>query len=72
MREAELKRLIMDEFLSVIEDPRVERTRKHPLETIVVVALLAVICGADGFVGIERFAQAKQDWLATWPTGWRM
>jgi len=65
MREAELKRLIMDEFLSVIEDPRVERTRKHPLETIVVVALLAVICGADGFVGIERFARAKQDWLAT-------
>ena len=65
MRETELKRLIMDEFLSVIRDPRVERTRKHSLETIIVVALLAVICGADGFVGIERFARAKEAWLAT-------
>jgi predicted transposase YbfD/YdcC len=63
MREAELKRLIMDEFLSVIQDPRIDRTRKHPLETIIVVTLLAVICGADSFVGIERFARAKKDWL---------
>ena len=65
MREIELKRLIMEEFLSVIEDPRVERTRKHPLETIVVVALLSVICGADSFVAIERFARAKSAWLAS-------
>lgn len=65
MRETELKRLIMEEFLGLIEDPRVERTRKHSLETIVVLALLAVICGADSFVGIERFARAKKDWLAS-------
>lgn len=65
MRETELKRLIMEEFLSVIQDPRVDRTRKHSLETIIVVALLAVICAADSFVGIERFARAKQAWLAT-------
>lgn len=65
MREIELKRLIMEEFLSIIEDPRVERTRKHPLETIVVIALLAVICGADSFVGIEKFARAKKEWLAS-------
>lgn len=65
MREIELKQLIMEEFLSVIKDPRVERTRKHPLETIVVVVLLAVICGADSFVAIERFARAKSVWLAS-------
>jgi predicted transposase YbfD/YdcC len=65
MRETELKRLIMEEFLSVIQDPRVDRTRKHSLETIIVVALLAVICAADSFVAIERFARAKQAWLAT-------
>lgn len=65
MRETELKRLIMEEFLSVIQDPRVDRTRKHSLETIIVVALLAVICAADSFVAIERFARAKKAWLAT-------
>ena len=63
MRETELKRLIMEEFLSVIQDPRVDRTRKHSLETIIVVALLAVICAADSFVAIERFARAKKAWL---------
>jgi predicted transposase YbfD/YdcC len=30
----------------------------------VVISLLAVICGADGFVGIERFAIAKESWLS--------
>ena len=64
MREREFKQMIVDEFLAFVEDPRVERTRRHPLETILVIALMAVICGADGFVAIERFAIAKEGWLA--------
>jgi predicted transposase YbfD/YdcC len=65
MRETELKRLIAEEFLSVIQDPRVERTRKHPLETILVISLLAVICGADSIVDIENYAKSRQQWLET-------
>ncbi len=65
MRETELKRLIAEEFLSVIQDPRIERTRKHSLETILVIALLAVICGADSFVAMERWALAREQWLGT-------
>lgn len=65
MRESELKKLIVEEFLAFVEDPRVERTRKHPLETIIVISLLAVICGADSFAEIERYATIKHDWLAT-------
>ncbi len=65
MRETELRRLIADEFLSVIQDPRVERTRKHSLETILVIALLAVICGADSFVAMETYAKSRRDWLKT-------
>lgn len=64
MREREFKQMVVDEFLGFVDDPRVERTRKHPLETILVISLMAVICGADGFVGIERFAIAKERWLA--------
>lgn len=64
MRESEFKQMIVDEFLAFVEDPRVERTRKHSLETILVISLMAVICGADGFVDIERFAIAKESWLA--------
>jgi predicted transposase YbfD/YdcC len=64
MREREFKQAIVDEFLAFVEDPRVERTRKHSLETILVISLMAVICGADGFVAIERFAIAKESWLS--------
>jgi len=64
MREAELKKLIVEEFLASIEDPRVERTRKHSLETILVLSVLAVISGADSFVAIEDYGHAKKEWLS--------
>jgi predicted transposase YbfD/YdcC len=64
MREREFKQSIMSEFLAAVDDPRVERTRKHSLETILVISLMAIICGADGFVAIERFAIAKKRWLS--------
>lgn len=65
MREIELRRLIVEEFLGFIEDPRVERTRKHPLETILVMSVLAVICGADSFVEIALYGRTKKEWLAS-------
>ena len=36
------------EAFHVMRDPRVERTRKHDLHDIMVIAICAVICGADG------------------------
>jgi len=60
--ETELRRLIAEEFLSVIQDPRVERTSKHSLETSLVISLLAVICGADSFVAIEIYARSRKEW----------
>lgn len=65
MREREFKQMIVDEFLGLLEDPRIDRTRKHSLETIVVLSLMAVVCGADSFVAIEKFAVSKRDWLET-------
>lgn len=64
MREREFRQMVVDEFLALVEDPRIERTRKHSLETILVVSLMAVICGADSFVAIEQFANAKRQWLS--------
>ena len=48
-----------------VEDPRVERTRLHRLSDILVITLCAVICGADTWMEIELFGQAKLDWLRT-------
>ena len=55
---------IMEHFAD-IEDPRVDHTKDHDLLDIIIIAICAVICGADGWVGIERFGNAKLVWLET-------
>jgi hypothetical protein len=53
---------LFDHFV-VIEDPRDEKKRRHLLIDIIVVALAAVIRGADGWTEIEEFGKAKEAWF---------
>lgn len=53
------------EYFAGVPDPRIERTRLHPLVSILVLSLCAVICGADSFVGIEEFASAREAWFSS-------
>lgn len=53
---------IMEHFAD-LEDPRVDRTKDHLLLNIMVIAVCAVICGADGWVGVEKFGNAKLSWF---------
>jgi predicted transposase YbfD/YdcC len=46
-----------------LADPRVERGRRHELLEIVVIAICGVISGADTWVDIADFGQAKQEWF---------
>ena len=55
-------------YFADLPDPRVDRTKWHRLDDILVITLCAVICGADGFEGIERFGKARHDWLKTFLT----
>ena len=55
---------IADHFAD-IEDPRIDRSKDHLLIDILTIAILAVICGADGWVAIETYGKAKYDWLKT-------
>lgn len=48
---------------AALDDPRVERTKHHALLDIVVIAVCAVICGADSWVEIEEFGNAKLAWF---------
>lgn len=50
-------------YFQDLEDPRMERTRLHRLIDIVVIALCAVICGAETWVEVEKFGKAKLPWL---------
>ncbi len=48
-----------------LADPRLDRTKRHQLLDIIVIAVCAVICGADSWVEIEEFGNAKLAWLRT-------
>ena len=48
-----------------LTDPRIDRTKLHKLLDIVVIAICAVIAGADTWEDIAEFGQAKIDWFKT-------
>ena len=48
-----------------LEDPRVERGKRHELNDIITIAVLAVISAGDGFTDMHTFAEAKLAWLKT-------
>jgi hypothetical protein len=50
--ERQLSPRLLDHFAS-LTDPRVDRTKRHCLMDILVIAIGAVICGADGWTEIE-------------------
>ena len=52
-------------FFEVVPEPRVERTRLHPLVNILIIAMLAMICIGEGWEDMEEFGLAKEAWLGT-------
>jgi predicted transposase YbfD/YdcC len=46
-----------------LTDPRVNRGRNHDLVELIFLALTATLCGAQGWVDVERFARSKRSWF---------
>ena len=53
----------IQEYFAEVSDPRVDRTKLHLLMDILVIAICAVICGADTWVEMEAYGRAKEQWL---------
>jgi predicted transposase YbfD/YdcC len=53
---------LIDHF-APLPDPRIDRTKRHLLLDIVVIAVCAVICGADTWVDLAEYGRAKYEWL---------
>ena len=55
-------------YFAELKDPRVERTREHVLEEILLIAIAAILSGAGGWNEIENYGKAKINWLRTFLT----
>jgi predicted transposase YbfD/YdcC len=50
-------------FFANLADPRINRTKRHALLHILILALCATLGGANGWADIERFGKAKRDFF---------
>jgi len=51
------------EYFQALDDPRIDRTKRHNLLDIVTIAICGTICGADNWVDIELFGNCKEEWF---------
>lgn len=50
-------------IFSRMNDPRKDRGRRHALTDILVIALLAILCGGNTWTDMEDFGNARKQWL---------
>ncbi len=50
-------------YFSRLTDPRVERTREDVLKEILLIAIAAVLSGAESWNEIADYGESKQEWL---------
>ena len=53
----------LHEYFGKIKDPRINRKKKHLLIDIIVLSVIAVICGAESWDSIEEFGNSRKDFL---------
>jgi len=51
-----------------LTDPRLQRRRKHELIDVLLIAVTALLCGAENFSHRAQFGTAKEAWLRTFLT----
>src|SRR5271155_1067709 len=54
-------------FFVNLSDPRLDRTRRHALLNIIILAVCGTLAGADGWAEIERYGRAKLDFFREFP-----
>ena len=61
----EIALLFFQRALSSLPDPRRCQGKRFHLKTIVVIALMAMVCGADDAQAMESWGKKREDWLKT-------
>jgi hypothetical protein len=46
-----------------LTDPRIDRTKRHPLINILTISICAIIAGCDDFQSISEYGKSKKSWF---------
>lgn len=60
-----MKKLSLMNVLESIEDTRRQKSVMYPLHEVLIIMLLAVMCGATSYAKVEMFGISKKEWLST-------
>jgi len=55
----------LKDHLLQLTDPRLKRRRRHELIDVLMIAVTALLCGAENFMQMAQFGRAKEAWLRT-------
>ena len=55
----------IEKYFGGLKDPRVERTKEHNLIDILVIAISAIICGANDWEAVAEYGRDNQAWFKT-------
>lgn len=55
---------IIEDYFSELNDPRLDRQKRHALMDVLFISLCGVVCGAKSFVDMADFGRAKFEWFA--------
>ncbi len=58
-----LSRLSLHKYLRRLQDPRINRCKRHLLGDILTIAICAVLAGANTWTDSETFGRKRRDWL---------
>jgi hypothetical protein len=53
-----------EEALRALPDPRRKQGQRYPLKSVVVIALMSMVCGCDDAESMQLWGKHHQDWLS--------
>ncbi|MBU1412565.1 ISAs1 family transposase, partial [Myxococcota bacterium] len=65
--KAQREREALEEFgrmLSALPDPRRKQGQRYPFESVIVIALMSMVCGADDASGMEVWGELNEEFLS--------
>jgi len=65
MRTKKHPEISLLEHFKNLQDPRVNRTKRHELVDVMIISVCTLLCGGETYNDMEDFGKAKEEWFRT-------